>query len=96
MERQSNARTFECGQSADRALLRHAHRPDLVLQDVVRRRAALRLARAPVALPGPEGTDGVGISPRLRRNQRQEALGVWRSTIPSIGWRTSAAAHGSR
>ena len=37
LEGQPDARAVERRQPADRALLRHAHRPDLVLQDVVRR-----------------------------------------------------------
>src|SRR5688500_17932369 len=61
MERQSHAGALERRQPADRPLLRHADRADLVLPDVLVGRAAVRLAGVALALPGPEGADRVGV-----------------------------------
>ena len=46
LEGQPDARAVQRRQPADRAVPRHAHRPDLVLPHVVAGRAAVRLARA--------------------------------------------------
>ncbi len=70
----------------DRAVSRHADRADLVLHDVVRSRSAVRVARAALALPGPEGADGVGLPPGLR-----EGLIPWRSMNRWRGGRSSVA-----
>ena len=47
-----------------------ADRPDQLLRDVVAGRAAVRVARPPVAVPGPVRTDRVGVPPGLRREGR--------------------------
>ena len=61
LEGQSDPRAVERGQPADCAVPRHEDRPDLVLQDVLRGRAAVRLARAGVQVPGPVVADRVSF-----------------------------------
>ena len=65
LEGQPHARALERREPADRALLRHEDRPDLVLQDVEPGRAAVWLAGARLEVPGPVGADRIGVPPRL-------------------------------
>ena len=71
LEGQPDARAVERGQPADRAVSRHEDRPDLVLQDVQRGRAAVRLARARFQVPGPVEPDRVAVLPRTSTRRPQ-------------------------
>ncbi len=61
LEGQPDARAVERREPADRAVLRDAHRPDQLLQDVEPGRPTVWFARARVEVPGPVGADRVGL-----------------------------------
>ena len=66
LEGQPDARAVERRQPAHRALLRHADRPDQLLPDDLRGRAALRLGGAGLEVPGPVDAHRLGLLSRLR------------------------------
>ena len=87
LEGQPDARAVERGEPADRPLLRDEDRPDLVLQDELAGRPAVRLAVARLEVPGPVGADGLGVPPRLRRRASSVRGGRATALNDAVDWR---------
>src|SRR5688500_18919152 len=94
LEGQPDARAVERGEPADRPVSRDADRPDLVLQDVVTGRASVRLGRTPLALPGSERADRLGLPPGLQEGRLGVAIGDsvdWAASLGGGGFAVVAA-----
>src|SRR5688572_6279482 len=91
LEGQPDARAVERGEPADRPVSRDADRPDLVLQDVVTGRASVRLGRTPLALPGSERADRLGLPPGLQEGRLGVAIGDSVDWAASLGGGASVA-----
>ena len=99
LEGHADPRAVQRRQPADRAVLRHAHRPDQLLPDELARGAAVREqgARAPSTRASHEPTASAFHADFERGRKlprRADADGA--STTPSTGARTSAAGRRSR
>src|SRR5829696_2313742 len=81
LEGDPDARALERRQPADRALLRHAHRPDQLLPDELRRGAAVRVQGARLEVPGPVRAHRLRLPRRLR--PRPEAAEGGLATCPA-------------